>query len=108
MNKQDEIDSDHFKSILMRLTGLSHLPEQYVLNFLQGVFKCPGCKHPVEDYYPINCWEENIPLPKPSWKIAEDHKWVKCVGGHKWEITESGKIILGFSLIWEKVKWFYI
>jgi hypothetical protein len=71
--------------------------EPYVVTFLTAVRCAPGCKHPVESYYPPEdtLGEDYASWPEPSWKVAEENGWANCTGGHKWELTPLGIAVLG-------------
>jgi len=68
--------------------GVEPVPA-YVVKFLHAVDAAPGCKHPVDRYYPED--DENA---EASWEVAEKAGWVTAVGSHKWKITPAGHAII--------------
>lgn len=70
--------------------------DDYVFQFLRGVYINPGLKGPVDSYYPE--FPEAAEPPEPSWKIAEGKGWAVCLGSHKWKLTNAGKRAFGNAL----------
>lgn len=68
----------------------------HIAEFLFAVLLSPGCKRPVEDYYPADHdWsDESAPFPEASWRVCENNAWVECIGSHKWKILPAGEIAL--------------